>query len=84
MGALICVAWMLLLSLPLPLDNPPTAGTSLESSLSKAAHQQQDTSKSGFTIRSSTDLVTVDAIVRNFAGAFVGDLQAEDFVVYDR
>jgi Ca-activated chloride channel family protein len=88
MRALICMAWMLLVSLPLPLDNPPTvsvptAGTGPESSLSRTAHQQQDASKSGFTIRSSAELVTVDAIVRTSGGGFAGDLQAGDFVVYD-
>ena len=88
MGALMFLAWMLLLSMPLPLDNPttvsvPSTGTGQESGISRPEHQQQDAVKSGFTIRSSTELVTVDAIVRTEAGGFVGSLQADDFIVYD-
>jgi len=88
MGTLICMAGILLLFLPLPLDNPPTVSVPSAvpgpaSSSSQEVHQQQDPSKSGFTIKSNTDLVTVDAFVRTNKGGFVGNLQPEDFAVYD-
>jgi VWFA-related protein len=50
---------------------------------SDEAGRQQASPKGDFTIKTNAVLVTVDAIVRTEKGGFVGDLQAEDFAIYD-
>ncbi len=45
--------------------------------------QRQVSRTSGFTFSSESVLVTVDAVVRTDMGTIVGDLQREDFAVYD-
>ena len=88
MGTIICLAGMTLMALPLPITNPPIVsvpyvvpGPAISSS--QTGQQQQGSSKSGLTFKSKSDLVTVDAIVRSDSGGFVGNLQLEDFAVYD-
>jgi Ca-activated chloride channel homolog len=78
MKALIWAAYVILQLLPptLPFFEPPGAG-----SLSR--QQNQGVPQPDFTIRTNTVLVTVEAVVRNEKGGFVGNLQAEDFAVYD-
>jgi Ca-activated chloride channel family protein len=90
MATLIWAAWIIFLELSpnagigpvawLPAtalnSKPPEPGASLQ-------QQNQGIPQADFTIRTNAVLVTVDAVVRNAKGGFVGDLQADDFVVYD-
>jgi Ca-activated chloride channel family protein len=82
METLIRMAGTIFLSLSLTFSFLPT-GVCLTSNASEEPHPQQVSPASGFTIRSLTSLVTVDTVVRTNAGGFAGDLQSEDFAVYD-
>jgi Ca-activated chloride channel homolog len=60
---------------PAPGSQRPDADPHLEP-------QNQSISRD-FSLKVSVDLVTVDTIVRDKQGAPIGDLRAEDFLVYD-
>jgi Ca-activated chloride channel family protein len=88
MGTFICMAWMIVGSLSAfaggeltgSVRSAEPAGMPLPSGKQSG---QKGLPAGEFTIRANTVLVTVDAVVRNDKGGFVGDLQAEDFRVYD-
>lgn len=88
MRTLICVAWVALRALSFSPNNGMTDGApSLEqgriSPQSGGNPLQQGQPTGDFTIKTNAVLVTVDAIVRNHKGGFIGDLQAGDFAIYD-
>jgi Ca-activated chloride channel family protein len=88
MGTFICMAWMIVSSLlafadgelACPVRSVEPAGTPFPSGNTSG---QQGLPAGDFTIRTKTVLVTIDAVVRNDKGGFVGNLQAEDFIIYD-
>lgn len=45
--------------------------------------QNQGAAPKDFSLKVSVDLVTIDTIVRDKQGTVVGDLRAEDFLIYD-
>jgi Ca-activated chloride channel homolog len=77
MKTLIWAACLILwLPPPIPVPEPPGDGP-------HSGRQSQGVPQPDFTFRTNTVLVTVEAVVRNEKGGFVGHLRAEDFVVYD-
>ncbi len=88
MRALVCVAWTILQSLSfLPSTSLALRGPTSErhptSVSSEAALPQERQATGDFTVKANAVMVTVDAVVRNRKGSFIGDLLAEDFAVYD-
>jgi len=52
-------------------------------SADNSPQQAQGAAQRNFSLKVNVDLVTVDAVVRNKQGAFIGGLGVADFVVYD-
>jgi VWFA-related protein len=63
------------------LPSSPLDSTSFVSE-APLARQNQTVTKE-FSLRVSVDLVTIDTIVRDREGTAIGDLRAEDFLIYD-
>jgi VWFA-related protein len=83
-----CLSWIALpvVFLAVVSANLPPAGALMQiQAASTVAGSQlyQETYKNNFSLKVNVDLVTVDAVVRDRSGAYVGNLRAEDFVVHD-
>jgi Ca-activated chloride channel homolog len=69
---------MLLIGNTAALENPE-----IRESAQLAQLENKDLSQPDITIKSKVALVSLDAIVRNSKGEFIGDLQKSDFKIYD-
>jgi VWFA-related protein len=88
MRAFFCLAWILSQALSSILGNSIYQGMPEAKSLQIAPEdnphpQDQGTAKDKFSFKVSVNLVTIDVTVHDKRGTLIGDLQPEDFVVYD-
>jgi len=86
MGALFSAALLIVLSLTSPAIMSPPAimpPAVTDPASPESINPRQEPSRGAFVVKSKTVLVTVDVTVRTDKGAHVGDLQPENFTVYD-